>query len=366
MSIVISAPTETGFGVVQAVAGFAPHFRERRAITDADRRVPVASMDELREAGMLRMLVPKVFGGLELTIGDFVDATVAAARGCPSTGWCAGQMAFAALVFASGPVEAQRAIWGATPNVRSASTATGITATPAPGGFLLSGKAPFASGIDHAQWLYLGAPIIQDGKMRELRFFFLRKDQVSVLDTWDTSAMRGTGSNTVVVDNAFVQDAFSVRHDDLREGRGPGSAFNTNPMYSLPWVAVVPLIYVSTMLGATQAAFEEMVESLKTKRTPGGQNSADSEELQLEVSFVAAKIAAPTCSCTPWLLGPTAAGHTRSSSEQRPCVTPAISRCNSSKQSTQSWPSVGRRGSSKPASSNKPGVTSISRRRTSR
>lgn len=290
MSTVISAPDRTGFDVVRAVSGFAPHFRQRRPITDAERSVPVASMQELSDAGVLRMLVPKVFGGLELSITDFVDATAAAAAGCPSTGWCAGQMAFATLVFASAPFEVQQTIWATTPDVRSASIAAGLTAIPAPGGFVLSGKGPFASGINHAQWLYLGAPIMADGKVQELRFFFVNKDQVGVLDTWDTSAMRGTGSNTVVVDNVFVPEAFSVRHADLREGSGPGSVFHQNPMYSLPWVAVVPLIYGSTMLGATRAAYEEMVQSLRAKVTPGGLRSADSEELQLEVSMVGAKI----------------------------------------------------------------------------
>ena len=285
-----TSTARTGTEVISAVSDVAAHFHARRAETDAGRRIPLASMDELREAGMLRMLVPRARGGLELTIRNLVDATTAAARGCPSTGWCGGQMAFAALVFAASPIEVQEVVWARTPDIRTASTAQGLTAVPEPGGYVLSGRGAFASGIDHADWLYLGAPIIRDGQGPEMRFFILAKEKVQVLDTWETTAMRGTGSNTVVVQDVFVPEAFSVRHADLREGTTPGAAINTNPMYSLPWVTVVPLIYLSTMLGTVQVAYEAMVEALNSKRSPNGLRTADSEEVQLQVSFAGARI----------------------------------------------------------------------------
>lgn len=274
----------------ERVRALAAGFRERAAQTELDGSVPRESMDELIGAGMARMLVPKAYGGLEMTIRDFAEATAAAAYGCPSTGWCGGQMAFAGLVVAQFPTEVQQTVWADGPDVVFASTAIGFTATPVDGGYTLSGRGPFASGVRHATWLYLGAPVLREGQPPEMRFLLVRREDATVLDTWDMAAMRGTGSNTIVIEDVFVPEACTLPFAAFREATGPGSLDNRDNLYHLPWVSVVPLTYVATVLGAAESAYDQAVTILSGKRGPGGTRSADSEVLQLEMGFASAKL----------------------------------------------------------------------------
>lgn len=300
MSAAVGTPVRDGTAIVEAVTKLAPVFRHREPESEARRSVPRESIEDLIDSGMYRMLTPALWGGYELRIRDFVLATAAAAKGSPSTGWLAGQMSFAPLVLGAFGAEAQAAVWGANPDAILASTTVGLTARPVAGGFRISGKGPFASGVNHADWLYLGAPVIEDSATEssiapDIRFFLVPTSEVTIVDTWHTAAMRGTGSNTVVLDDVFVPAALSMYAADQREGVGPGIGPDTSYLYKVPWIAVVPLIYTSTMLGSTQAAYEVLVSSLANKRSASGERSADSEDVQIQVAFASAKIDAAEC-----------------------------------------------------------------------
>lgn len=199
-------------------------------------------------------------------------------------------MAFASLVVAAASREVQETVWADGPDVILASTAAGLRATRVPGGFRLSGKGPFTSGSSNATWFYLGAMMFEDGKPVDGRFFILPRRDVTVEQSWNTMAMRGTGSNTVILDDVFVPEPFGVPFAQLREGSAPGAALNAHSLYHLPWVCVVPLIYTATMLGATQAAYAALLDGLRAKRGPGGRRVADSEDLQIQVSLLSAQI----------------------------------------------------------------------------
>ena len=80
------------------------------------------------------------------------------------------------------------------------------TVEKVPGGYEVTGRWNFASGFDHARWLYCtcttpgpdGAPV--------LRAVWIPREQVTMVDTWSVMGMRGTGSQD------FTEVSASVRH----------------------------------------------------------------------------------------------------------------------------------------------------------
>ena len=290
MSTVLDSALSSGEQVVTRISDLSAGFRERSALTNRERTVPRESMEELVDAGMARLLVPRERGGTDARIRDLIDATSAAAAGCGSTGWVAGLMGHVAHVVGRFPVEAQQAVWAAGPDVVMAGSFLGAAATAVRGGYRLSGASPFASGVNYADWVYLGGMVTHPGEAAEIRLFLLPKKDYTVLDTWHTSGMRGTGSNTVLTQDAFVPQEFTVSHEDAREGTTPGSLVNSNPTFSAPWVATGAVVFAAAMLGAAQGAYDSVIASLTNKRSPSGAKAGESEILRVDVSFVAARI----------------------------------------------------------------------------
>lgn len=284
--------TRTGSDVVADVHLLSTGFRERIPSTEMDRSVVRASIDELVSAGVARLLVPRAYGGLEQTVRSLVGVAAAAAYGCPSTGWLTGLMAHVPHVFALFPPEAQEAVWASGPDVVGAGTSVGLTVQVVEGGYRISGNSPFASGVNNAEWAYLGGMVPQSDGPPQLRFFLVDRTRFAVNRVWDTVAMRGTGSNVIVTDDVFVPNEHTLGATDAREGTGAGPQSHENPHYRLPWVATGSLIFAATMLGACRGAYDEALSAFGGKRAPNGKLVADSRTLQLDLGWASARIAA--------------------------------------------------------------------------
>ena len=289
----VDAAPLTGPQLVDRVATLARRFRERVPATEAQRTVPRESIDELRAAGVARLMVPREHGGSDARVRDMVELTAAAAYGCPSTGWVAGLMADMPQVVGLFPAEGQRAVWGSGPDaVIACSVMPAGRAEEVPGGYRLTGRHAFTSGVDGADWVFVGAMVpAPDAGPPEWRLFLVDKGRFTVEDTWHTAGMRGTGSSTVVVDDVFVPHGHTLTQADAREGTGPGAALNADPKFGLPWVGYSILTFTSTMLGAVEAAYDSARATLGAKRTPVGERVADGQLVQVQTGIVAAKIA---------------------------------------------------------------------------
>ncbi|WP_127127057.1 acyl-CoA dehydrogenase family protein [Georgenia sp. SYP-B2076] len=290
MNVDTATIPSTAGQIKQRVAELVPVFRARIEASNRDRSIPRESIDDLVDAGLARMLVPARFGGSALTTRDAVEVTTAVAHGCPSTAWLSWLMIHDPQLVSMFPLEAQEAVWADGPDVVVAGSHMGMTITPVEGGYRLSGRGAFTSGSNNAGWVYVGGMLPQPAGPPQIRYFLLRAGQYTVEDTWDTVGMRGTGSNTVVVDDVFVPESFSMLHDDARDGTSPGSKIHDTPALRQPWVAIGSLGFISTIVGASQAAYQEVAAALAQKRTPAGARVAESEGLQVDVGLIAAKL----------------------------------------------------------------------------
>src|ERR1700754_1744731 len=220
--------------MVARAKALAPAFRERAAAAEDDRRISIASATELVEAGFARRLGPRRLGGSELGIDAWFEVMLEIGRADASHAWCAGLMAHVPQMLLQFGPEAQQAIWGDGADVPTAGSVMPFAKVVAvDGGYRVSSKAPFASGVTHSTWVFVGGFLPEEGPPAGA-MFLIAPDQYEISDTWFTSGMRATGSNTIVAEDVFVPAAHVLRLSDLREASGPGRALSPNGIYRLP------------------------------------------------------------------------------------------------------------------------------------
>jgi 3-hydroxy-9,10-secoandrosta-1,3,5(10)-triene-9,17-dione monooxygenase len=278
--------------MIARAKALAPAFRERAAASEDDRRISIASATELLEAGFARMLVPRRLGGSELGIDAWFEVMLEIGRADASHAWCAGLMAHVPQMLLQFGEEAQQAIWGDGPDVPTAGSVMPFAKVVAvDGGYRVSAKAPFASGVSHSTWVFVGGFLPQEGPPVGA-MFLIAPDQYEISDTWFTSGMRATGSNTILAEDVFVPAAHVLRMSDLREASGPGGALSPGGIYRLPFMSYAPLAFATPMLGAARGAYDDFLAWAAGKQVPGGGRLAETAALQTALGRVSADLEA--------------------------------------------------------------------------
>src|ERR1700754_4889018 len=120
--------------------------------TETERRIPEESIDAMREAGILRLMQPRRFGGLQTDFRTKLEVTRELARGCGSTAWAVSLMNGSSYLAGLWPEQAQKDVWGQNPDNRIAGALTPAERTEVvDGGFRISGKWAYSSGCLPAQ-----------------------------------------------------------------------------------------------------------------------------------------------------------------------------------------------------------------------
>jgi len=231
--------------VLAAARSLEPLIAAARDQIEADRRIPPALARAMMEAGIFRMAAPRAYGGGELDPMTQVRVVEELARMEGSVGWVAmiGAAGGPMAAFLDPPV-AQR-LFGRVDSVAAGMIRPPQHAEVVEGGFRVSGRFRFASGCQHASMMTCGCALFENGKpllradgQHKGRVMLIPASKVTIVDTWDTTGMRGTGSHDFVVDNVFVpaQESVSV----LERPRVAGPLYTFVPIY-LVCHAGVPL-----------------------------------------------------------------------------------------------------------------------------
>lgn len=286
-----SVPNVSKQEILQRTRALVPKFAARAAAAEEARRLPAESANDMLDAGFARILLPTRIGGYGLGFDTWFEVMRELSKADASHGWCAGLIIHHAHLMAQYPEEAQKTLWANGLDVPvAASFAPNIQADPADGGYRVSGKgSPFASGVDHSSWVMLGGMAHEAGGP-EWKFFLVAPGDYTVRDTWHTVGMRGTGSNTVVTDNAFVPHGRVLRLTDLREAKTPGSAIYSDTIFHTPFFFYAPISFITPMLGAAQGAYAIFRDWTKNRKTQGGVPMAETTSVQVRMARAAADI----------------------------------------------------------------------------
>ncbi len=246
----IATPEE----VLDRVRELVGPLRERVGETEDLSRLPQATITDALDAGLFSLLLPAALGGSGGGLRDVADVIRILAQGDPSAAWTLGFLTEHNWMLARWPREAQDDVFSTGAPVLMAAVANPPgTATPVPGGYLVSGYWGYCSGVLHSSWVQVSAFI--EGRDRPSLFLVPAAD-VDVQDTWHMSAMRGSGSHDVRLDGCFVPAHRSVDIDVWHSRRNHGGRLYPEPLYTYDARDLLVFLVPALAVGAAEAMVE--------------------------------------------------------------------------------------------------------------
>ncbi|MDB5656504.1 MAG: acyl-CoA dehydrogenase [Tardiphaga sp.] len=272
-----------------------PRLRERVATTEEMRRLPPETERDLHDSGLFRILQPKRVGGAELDYVALVDVADILAQADASVAWNVVNLASHHWMLGMFDRRAQDAIWNETPAALIASSFVfpAGRAARVPGGYRLSGRWPFSSGVDPSTWNMLAGIVSSEDEADgvEYRIFLLPEQDYTIIDTWKSSGLKGTGSNDVEVKDVFVPDHMTLAVRDVAGGPSPGSIDNPNALFALPVFSLFAFVLSGAALGNAQACLDDYVGIARHRAsTYNRAKLSDLQTTQIKVAEASAKI----------------------------------------------------------------------------
>ena len=253
--------------LLQKARALAPLLRERSAATNQARRIPERTIQDFWDAGLWYLMKPKKFGGPEIRPDVALSVAYELARADGSAAWIWAVMSIHDYLVSLWPEEFQQEYWAKNTLSASSFAPTGA-AKPADGGYRVSGKWSFCSGIDHADWVLLGAffgPPSGGSPMPDLRYVMVPRSDCKVIDDWFVFGLRGTGSKSLVVEDVFVPNHRICGLADMMQGASPGAKVHESPLYKASIWSIIPFTISSPANGLAQGALDAFIEEMKVR-----------------------------------------------------------------------------------------------------
>jgi len=291
-----SGADDGGYAAMVARAeALVPQLRDRASRTEELRRLPPETERDLHEAGLFRIVQPKRVGGSEFDYVALVDCAEAIGQADASVAWNLANLASHHWMLGMFDKRAQDAVWNKDANALIASSFIfpAGRARKVEGGYVLRGSWPFSSGVDSCEWNMLASVVSSDDEADgiEYRIFLLNRSDYRINDTWNATGLRGTGSNDVEVDDAFVAAPMTLAVSDLDGGPTPGSAVNPNALYALPVFSLFPYVLSGVALGNAQACLDDYVGVARHRAsTYNRAKIGDLQSTQIKIAEASAKI----------------------------------------------------------------------------
>ncbi len=259
--------------LVRRASALRPLLRERQTECEELGELPLDTHQRFLAAGFYRILQPRLFGGYEFALPDFIRVMIAVARGCSESAWVLALTSGHTVLAAQLAESAQREVFGPTGDFRAPGVGMpGGAGVPAEGGFRVKGAWDYASGCDLATHFFGSAMVRDPATNTPLgnAWVLFDRDQFKIVDNWNVIGMQGTGSRRVVIEDAFVAADRALWMSDS-QGRPvrdqPGHALHPNPMYH-GWLAPLLISEVAAVsVGAARGALDIYEEILGHKKT---------------------------------------------------------------------------------------------------
>jgi alkylation response protein AidB-like acyl-CoA dehydrogenase len=257
------APAPTVDELVERAAALRPLLRANEAQSDAQRRLAEENVQAVRDAGLCRIMVPRRFGGYETDLRTSLSVMAELATGSASTSWAMSLINVCSWLIGLYPEQAQQDVWGEDPDAWGAGSLNPFAgeARRVEGGLRVTGRWPYSSGCLHAQWGVVGLRVLdEEGEIEDLGLSLIPMAELSIEETWFMAGMRGSGSNTIVAEDAFVPEhRFLSYAGGAFEGRYR-TEHTDEALYRSAFVPMTVLVLVGPQLGLARAALEYVTE----------------------------------------------------------------------------------------------------------
>lgn len=279
----------TAAEILARAKAVAPLLRERAAEVERERRLPADVVELLRGTGVFRMGFSRKWGGPELNSIEQTEVIEALSYGDAAAGWCAMIGSDSGLYAQFLDETVAKEMFTSLDMVTAGLLFPTGRAELVPGGYRLTGRWQFGSGITHSDWVISGAFIYRDGKPEpgedgdphDSKLFIVPRADVEVIDTWQTTGLAGSGSWDYSITDVFVPEGRTVTFDTVRNGEGPLAQPEVH-MRNMPGVA----------LGVARAALDYVRDIAVTKVSPVTGAMADDYRTQVTIADCEADYAA--------------------------------------------------------------------------
>ncbi|HXZ67415.1 MAG TPA: acyl-CoA dehydrogenase family protein [Alphaproteobacteria bacterium] len=222
--------------IQKTVRGLKPLIEASRAEAERLKRLPDSVATAFLEHDLYRILVPEDLGGAGLDPLEYFDLCQELASYDGSAGWNFALASTTSPLVGMLPLARLRTFFAEPDCAIAGTVGPSGKAEKVSGGWRLTGRWSWMSGVHQAKWVILGAFVYENGAQRmnadgtpETRQFLLHKDPAHVLDVWDVGGMRGTGSTDYACEGAFTADEMWVRAFS-------GQSNHPDPIFRLPFV----------------------------------------------------------------------------------------------------------------------------------
>jgi alkylation response protein AidB-like acyl-CoA dehydrogenase len=257
------------------VLDHAAELRAEAAASDELGRLTTRTVELLRASGGMRLLQAEDCGGLEAHPVDFMEWVMAVGENHPSAGWVAGVVGIHPWEIAIADPRLQKEVYAQDPGTWVASPYAPIgRAVPVDGGFRFTGRWPYSTGTDFADWVILGGMVADDEgrplSPPDVRHFVLPRSDYAILeDTWNVMGLNGTGSKDVEALEVFVPDYRVLDGVKVRDNSYSDATRPESPLYAMRFGLMFPFAIASGTFGiargAVKAAYAHIEKRVSTQ-----------------------------------------------------------------------------------------------------
>ncbi|WP_103513100.1 acyl-CoA dehydrogenase family protein [Streptomyces sp. SM13] len=282
----LTADIPTRAHLVQRAGELAPLLKKNAVQAEEDRRLQDETVEALAGAGLFKLRVPKRYGGYESDTRTLVEVAAELGRADGAAAWTASVYWIPTFMACLFPDSVQDEVFS-TPDVRICGTLSpSAFAAPAEGGIVVNGKWGFVSGAHHAHWQeIIAVQPTPDGRHLPVMALVPMSD-LQIIDDWDTSGLRGTGSVSTVAQEVFVPQERVIPLPAILQGQYASELNADSPAYRVPLLPVAAASSVGTALGLARAALDAFLE-----RLPGRTLTYTAYETQAEAPLTHHQVA---------------------------------------------------------------------------
>ena len=243
--------------ILRRAEALVPVLRERAPEAEKLRRCPDETIADYISNDLLRLCMPARFGGFELGYDVLCETSQTLARGCGSQAWVHMVLTDNALKLASFTVQAQEEVWGKNPNAKLSNAVAPLgKGRVVDGGVHWTGRHPFSSGVDHADWV-MATGYVERGDRQQTVSVLVPRSDITIIDDWHVTGLAASGSKTFVIEDKFVPEHRILSKDDEDAG---GPALYASPVFHLPRGGVSSASFVSVAVGIAEGMLQQYID----------------------------------------------------------------------------------------------------------
>jgi len=275
---------------IEAARELVPFLKSEAPAIEESRQLTPSVLKALIERNLLQPLLSPSRGEGDFTISDAMQVLETLALGDASTAWDVMAAMGGCIITGFLPQATVEAMFASPSDAAATAVGRMGKAVAVEGGYLVEAKWPFLSGSPHASWIG-GLCMVFDGDQPRVSpegephvvIPLLRKERVTLLGNWDTTGLRGTGSQDALVSGALVPDSEVA---DFARGVRPGLPL----LYSINENAAAPLVAAAVALGIAGSALESFREIQRSRTHQSGIPAVDSPLAQLTLAEARTKL----------------------------------------------------------------------------